>query len=79
MNWNPFITCAITGSGASQDVHPDLPITPEQIAQEAADWLASPGRLAGLRDDLRSFRGQPGAVASLAAMVEELLPAGFDA
>ena len=55
------------------------PITPEQIAQEAADWLASPGRLAGLRDDLRSFRGQPGAVASLAAMVEELLPAGFDA
>jgi hypothetical protein len=55
------------------------PITPEQIAQEAADWLASPGRLAGLRDDLRSFRGQPGAVASLASMVEELLPAGFNA
>ncbi len=37
MNWNPFITCAITGSGAAQDVHPDLPITPEQIANAAID------------------------------------------
>jgi uncharacterized protein (DUF849 family) len=37
MNWNPFITCAITGSGASQDVHPELPITPEQIANSAIE------------------------------------------
>ncbi len=37
MQWNPFITCAITGSGASQDVHPDLPITPEQIADSAIE------------------------------------------
>ena len=50
-------------------------ITPAEIAAEAADWLAQPQRLAGLRDDLRSLRGQPGAVASLAAMVRELLPA----
>ena len=37
MNWNPFITCAITGSGASQGVHPELPITPEQIANSAIE------------------------------------------
>ena len=49
-------------------------VTPAQIAEEAADWLAHPSRLAGLRDDLRSLRGQPGAVAALAAMVQELLP-----
>ena len=49
-------------------------VTPAAIAEEAADWLASPDRLAGMRDDLRSLRGQPGAVASLAAMVEDLLP-----
>ena len=49
-------------------------ITPEQIATEAADWLAHPERLAGMRDDLRSLRGQPGAVAALASMVRELLP-----
>jgi hypothetical protein len=49
-------------------------VTPAAIAEEAAEWLASPERLAGMRDDLRSLRGQPGAVASLAAMVEGLLP-----
>jgi hypothetical protein len=49
-------------------------VTPEQIAAEAADWLASPERLAGVRGDLRSLRGHSGAVAALAAMVQELLP-----
>jgi lipid A disaccharide synthetase len=49
-------------------------ITPAQIAAEAADWLAHPERLAGLQDDLRSLRGQPGAVAALAGLVRELLP-----
>jgi lipid A disaccharide synthetase len=50
-------------------------ISPAEIAAEAADWLAQPQRLEGMRNDLRSLRGQPGAVASLAAMVRELLPA----
>jgi lipid A disaccharide synthetase len=50
-------------------------ITPAEVAAEAADWLSHPERLAGQRDDLRSLRGQPGAVAALAAMVQDLLPA----
>ena len=50
-------------------------ITPEQIAEEAADWLNQPARLEGMRDDIRSLRGQPGAVAALAGMVRQLLPA----
>jgi lipid A disaccharide synthetase len=50
-------------------------ILPAAIAAEAADWLAQPQRLAGMRDDLRSLRGRPGAVAALAALVRELLPA----
>jgi lipid A disaccharide synthetase len=49
-------------------------ITPTQIAAEAADWLARPERLAGMRDDLRSLRGQPGAVSAMAGLVQELLP-----
>jgi hypothetical protein len=49
-------------------------ITPEAIAEEAADWLEHPERLAGMRDDLRSLRGSPGAVAALATMVRRLLP-----
>ena len=49
-------------------------ITPDQIADEAADWLAHPDRLEGMREDLRSLRGQPGAVESVARMVRDLLP-----
>jgi hypothetical protein len=49
-------------------------ILPEVIAEEAADWLDHPQRLAALRDDLRSLRGRPGAVQALAGLVRELLP-----
>ena len=49
-------------------------VTPAAIAEEAAQWLARPERLEGVREDLRSLRGRPGAVAQLAAMVEGLLP-----
>jgi hypothetical protein len=54
-------------------------IQPEQIAAEAADWLEHPERLAAVRDDLRSLRGRPGAVAALAGLVRELLPAADSA
>ena len=50
------------------------PITPAQIAMEASEWLQSPERLEGQRQDLRALRGQPGAVAALAKQVQELLP-----
>ena len=35
MNRNVIITCAITGAGDTADKHPDLPITPDQIATSA--------------------------------------------
>jgi hypothetical protein len=44
-------------------------ITPQEIAAEAADWLAQPARLEGVRADLRTLRGQPGAVNAVARMV----------
>lgn len=50
------------------------PITPEQIAAEAVQWLAQPSRLEGMSRDLRGLRGRPGAVAALADLVGELLP-----
>jgi uncharacterized protein (DUF849 family) len=37
MNWEPFISCAITGAGDTAGKHPSLPITPEQIADSAVD------------------------------------------
>jgi hypothetical protein len=50
------------------------PITPDQIAAEAADWLDHPQTLKAIREELRGLRGQPGALASLAEMVRDLLP-----
>jgi hypothetical protein len=52
-------------------------IEPAAIAAEAADWLDHPDRLASMAADLASLRGQPGAVAALASLVRQLLPAGM--
>jgi len=45
-------------------------ITPKDIANEANDWLNSPKRLEGQREDLRSLRGKPGAIK---LMVKEII------
>ena len=37
MNYETFITCAVTGSGETADKHPDLPITPKQIAEASIE------------------------------------------
>jgi uncharacterized protein (DUF849 family) len=37
MNWEVFITCAITGSGDTVGKSPHVPVTPEQIATSAID------------------------------------------
>ena len=36
-NMNPFITCAVTGSGGTQDRSPHVPRSPQQIANSAID------------------------------------------
>ena len=37
MNPRPFITCAVTGSGSTQDKSPHVPRTPANIAASAID------------------------------------------
>jgi uncharacterized protein (DUF849 family) len=37
MNWNAFITCAITGAGDTANRSPHVPVTPDQIAQSAIE------------------------------------------
>jgi uncharacterized protein (DUF849 family) len=37
MLWDAFITCAVTGSGDTAGKHPDLPVSPEQIARAAIE------------------------------------------
>jgi uncharacterized protein (DUF849 family) len=37
MNWDVFITCAVTGSGETTHKSPHVPVTPQQIADSAID------------------------------------------
>ena len=37
MNWEVFVTCAVTGAGATTNKSPHVPVTPEQIANSAID------------------------------------------
>jgi uncharacterized protein (DUF849 family) len=37
MNWDVFITCAVTGSGDTTHKSPHVPVTPQQIAESAID------------------------------------------
>jgi len=37
MNWEVFITCAVTGAGATTDKSPHVPITPVQIADASIE------------------------------------------
>ncbi len=37
MNWETFITCAVTGAGDTVGKSPHVPVTPEQIAASALD------------------------------------------
>ena len=48
-------------------------ITPEEIANEAADWLNSPKRLKGRKEDLKLLRGETGAVKSLVQEIINLI------
>jgi len=48
-------------------------ITPRQIAQEAIDWINSPNRLSGQRNDLRELRGSKGATNKFCQEIINLL------
>jgi uncharacterized protein (DUF849 family) len=41
VNWNAFITCAITGAGETVARSPHVPVTPEQIAQSAVEAVGA--------------------------------------
>ncbi len=48
-------------------------ITPKDIANEANEWLNSPRRLQGQREDLRSLRGKAGAIKLMAKEIINLI------
>ena len=65
MNWEVFITCAVTGAGDTTGASDRVPVTPEQIA-DARSRRRAPGAAVvhiHVRDpDDRQRRARPGAV-----------------
>ena len=48
-------------------------ITPAQIAEETIDWLQSPSRLSGQKEDLQALRGNKGATQKFCHEIINLL------
>ena len=48
-------------------------ITPKQIAEEAVDWINSPSRLLGQKNDLQTLRGKKGATKKFCQEIITLL------
>ena len=48
-------------------------ITPAQIAEETIDWLNSPKRLSGQKEDLQEIRGKRGATKKFCHEIINLL------
>jgi len=57
MNSEVIITCAITGSGDTAKKHPNLPILPRQIADEAVEAAKAGAAIAHMH--VREPDGKP--------------------
>ena len=72
MNRGVFITCAVTGSGATHDKSPHVPRSPEEIASSASQLADTAERL---NADVSSFklarRTEIGAIPSTTAVAAE--------
>ena len=44
MNWDVFITCAVTGAGDTTAKSPHVPVTPQQIADQIVFIASERGR-----------------------------------
>ena len=53
INKNVFITCAVTGSGSSQDKSREVPRSPKEIADSAIDAAKAAGADALITADLK--------------------------
>lgn len=78
MNWEVFITCAITGAGDTVGKSPHVPVTPEQIAASAID--AAKAGAAVVHIHVRDPKTGKGARATelFAEAVERIRDSGVD-
>ena len=57
MNNNVIISCPVTGSGDTSKKHPNLPITPKQIAEAAIEAAKAGAAIAHIH--VREANGTP--------------------
>ena len=61
MNLEVVITCAVTGAGETQHKHPNLPITPKQIADACVEAANAGAAITHIHvRDPRDWRRLPG-------------------
>ena len=61
MNSDVIVSCAVTGSSDTAHIHPDLPITPKQIAQAAIEAARAGAAIAHCHvRDPETGKGEPG-------------------
>jgi uncharacterized protein (DUF849 family) len=78
MIWDAFITCAVTGVGASTDKNPYVPVTPDQIADSAIAAARAGAAIAHIHvRDPASGRGSRD-VSLYAEVVERIRAADVD-
>ena len=58
MNKNVIISCAVTGSGDTINKHPNIPVTPEQIANASIEAASAGAAIAHIHvRDLKTGKG----------------------
>jgi len=78
MNSDVIVTCAVTGAGDTADKHPDLPITPDQIAAAAIEAAEAGAAVAHIHvRDPETGKGSRDP-ALFRAVVERVRAAGTD-
>lgn len=78
MNFDVFVTCAVTGAGDTAGKYPDLPVTPHQIAQSAIEAARAGAAVAHIhvRDPETGKAARDPAL--YRAVVEEIRASGVD-
>src|SRR5512147_156888 len=78
MNWEVFITCAVTGAGDTVGKSPHVPVTPQQIADSALDAAKAGAAVVHIHvRDPQTGKGAR-ATALYAEVVERIRASGTD-
>ena len=78
MNWDVFITCAVTGAGETTGKSPHVPVTPAQIAESAIDAAGPVRQSCTSTSAIRRPASAPARTELYAEVVERIRDSGTD-